>query len=689
MQFMSESFGWADHVVLAMVPFGIITIMVSALRVGGPSYFKSLVGRAKEGPAVVEKELMSSTSTEVCELWNGHEVVRCIGSAPIAEFICLLPESGVTTDIQVEAMPFDKVKNEYLAENEPLGTLLRKAMSLNPSVSTEQDRERSSHSKNTPKARIIITRNPRKSSPNITLNSHNITSRAELRTAAILSLLLQLGLVAYAGCSVYHPALGFLKDGNPVAWYAFPFYSAGTLLLDGCLFVCAHVVGSQTVVKKFRPSKGSVARLVWLQRAKTVSNQVFDSFAVYSKSPRPFITISERKLKATNPPPPPLYQKQKPESATEGFIKLKTILGFVFSLCGYIMQLFGQRGLHWRDLAQLADWQGPASAEAVALARSIEATMNLMFKGSDQINFTWSLAARGGELIYFRLNRLEGKWNAHADELEAALSMWLFSMNELEKKEEANHQYIVGDGKDDKSLRVRGSPLKPGLRVLGSYTRSLHRDLSWWMPTKTAKIEILSRLTNLPECGITADKVRNENHRVVGTGRSEIGRWRYGVKELPEFTINTERLGNGRNGSYEKSDGSGSGSGGEEGILQTSSATEDNYSNHDFLTAEFYGPLKLLYAQDIFSSFFRVAAMTLKDPLEGTMGTRPKHDSTADTSWKSFVLHNHQLSKLARDIESTGLGSLSDVYLSIIPALSLENKLLGASVIIDLSREKA
>ncbi|KAK1519014.1 uncharacterized protein CCOS01_11834 [Colletotrichum costaricense] len=113
MQFMSQSLGWADNIALAMVPLGIITITISAIRVGGPGFLKALIGRARENLAVAEQELMSSTSTEVCELWNGHEVVRCMGSAPIAEFICLLPESGVTKETKVTAMRFEEVKNNY------------------------------------------------------------------------------------------------------------------------------------------------------------------------------------------------------------------------------------------------------------------------------------------------------------------------------------------------------------------------------------------------------------------------------------------------------------------------------------------------------------------------------------------------------------------------------------------------
>jgi len=94
MQFMSQSTGWADHIILAMAPLGILTAIVGAIRVGGPPWLKAIIGRAREPLAVAEAELMSSTSNEVCELWNGHEVVRVMGEGPIREFIIMVPEGS-------------------------------------------------------------------------------------------------------------------------------------------------------------------------------------------------------------------------------------------------------------------------------------------------------------------------------------------------------------------------------------------------------------------------------------------------------------------------------------------------------------------------------------------------------------------------------------------------------------------
>lgn len=44
-QFVSMSRGWADNILLATGPIGIITIIVSAIRIGGPPWLKSLIGR--------------------------------------------------------------------------------------------------------------------------------------------------------------------------------------------------------------------------------------------------------------------------------------------------------------------------------------------------------------------------------------------------------------------------------------------------------------------------------------------------------------------------------------------------------------------------------------------------------------------------------------------------------------------
>ncbi|QPC67403.1 hypothetical protein HYE67_009634 [Fusarium culmorum] len=86
-QFLSETFTWEDHIIFACIPLGIITAISGAIRVQGGGLFKAVIGRARENHAAAEIEYMSSTSTEVCELYNGEGIVRTMGKPYIGQII--------------------------------------------------------------------------------------------------------------------------------------------------------------------------------------------------------------------------------------------------------------------------------------------------------------------------------------------------------------------------------------------------------------------------------------------------------------------------------------------------------------------------------------------------------------------------------------------------------------------------
>ncbi|ETS83858.1 hypothetical protein PFICI_05734 [Pestalotiopsis fici W106-1] len=835
MQFMSQSLGWADNIILAMVPLGIITIISSAIRVGGPSFLKALIGRARENLAIAEQELMSSTSKEVCELWNGHEVVRCMGSCPVSEFICLLPGPPIVWNGDVTVMKFDEVLEKHFLERGrlflsfPTFSTSTQVGELNLTLLLEEKtwkdmykRIRNAISPNSPKgqkevikieskpkkplASIIITRNPGIDAPNVSLNSHSHTSRAELRMVAVLGIIFQLGVLIFSGCAVYHPTLEvrLQKDGNPVARYAFPCNAIGTVLLVVGMLLCAHVVESSTSEKTFRPSNNLKAQLVWLQQKKTVNDQVFDSFAIYAKTKRASITTSRRwsedkttqdqsdklsvgVLDQQPPSQPPASTATSSPDVTRlphpqgDVLEMKTILGTTIGLCGFIVQFVGLRGLHWsasivqlgvvllmtglrawvrrglakppccqhilsefeldwfattfadakkapwwpdvqnkenkrwsldrleatdtgfgniseppqselphlhahrvmkirRDLAQLASWHGPVSAEAISIARSIEVTMDFFFRDTEELNYTWALNSPTHDLVVLRLHRENGKWQAYADELEAALSLWLFSVDKAENDDELDHlnKSPIGDAQDDKWLRAKGLSAKNSLRILGSYSQSLHRDLWWWIPHET------TRIISLTEVGDTTDLAQPlsvRTHRIVGSGRisRHTGKeTRYGIKELPEINFNSK--------SSRNSDEKG------ENDNTTITTTEDEDSQKR-LAVEFNGPLRSLFAQDIFSSFWVSAAKTLTESSFTEPAEIYSNHTTSNEPWRSFSssisLRNEQFTKLARTIQSTGLGSLDDIYLSMIPPLSAANKLPPVSHVIDLARHHA
>lgn len=86
---MGETLTWPDHFIFAMVPLGILTAVIGAIRVSGPRSMRAVIGRAWETRAFAEFELMSSTSHEVCELFNGTYIVRAMGRPQVQQFILL------------------------------------------------------------------------------------------------------------------------------------------------------------------------------------------------------------------------------------------------------------------------------------------------------------------------------------------------------------------------------------------------------------------------------------------------------------------------------------------------------------------------------------------------------------------------------------------------------------------------
>lgn len=179
----------------------------------------------------------------------------------------------------------------------------------------------------------VIIRNTREPAPNISLNSHNRVSKLELRLAAVFAVLLHLGLLAYFWFATYYNRRKFRKNGNLIDKYAFPCSVVGTVVLVTGMLLCSHVVESSTSEARHRPVPGEKARIVWLQKTKTVSDQVFKSFAIFAEDDRPVIMTSSRADRTGTV-----------TSAT--VLQTKTIIGVLISVAGFVMQFSGLRGMH-------------------------------------------------------------------------------------------------------------------------------------------------------------------------------------------------------------------------------------------------------------------------------------------------------------------------------------------------------
>ncbi|KAF6801170.1 ankyrin repeat protein [Colletotrichum sojae] len=107
------------------------------------------------------------------------------------------------------------------------------------------------------------------------------------------------------------------------------------------------------------------------------------------------------------------------------------------------------------------------------------------------------------------------------------------------------------------------------------------------------------------------------------------------------------------------------------------------------LATESYGPLPLMFAQHLFSTFMHAVANT-EEPQEPFQKKATVQSEAGEASiWGYLTLHSTTLSAIAREIQVVGIGTLEDIYLSMIPPLSKAKKLPRADTNIEVAREEA
>lgn len=86
-QFLSESLNILDNYIFALAPLGILTAVVSVIRVCGNSSLRAFIGRAHEGPGEAEHSLLSCVSETTAELFNDGGISRVFGRPKILEVV--------------------------------------------------------------------------------------------------------------------------------------------------------------------------------------------------------------------------------------------------------------------------------------------------------------------------------------------------------------------------------------------------------------------------------------------------------------------------------------------------------------------------------------------------------------------------------------------------------------------------
>ncbi|KAK4099632.1 hypothetical protein N658DRAFT_429398, partial [Parathielavia hyrcaniae] len=315
-QYLSECTTTEDYIIFATAPIGIITALISTIRICGGTYLRAFVGRAQEGAAAAEVELCTSTGRDVCELFTRGGITRSMGKPSILELVYLQPAPGSSSGSASDP------KNLHIYRK-PEGNLLLKPEE-NEATEPEPDTDL----------------------PNLSLNVGIVSPpRYVFWIVAAIGLALQTGVLVLAALD---PA-GFLAENESTTEDTTAdrslvrdslLFIIGTVLMCSGMGACAALIGRTTrefVDTKREPER---ERLVWLQPGnQKIGDQSFDSYAIFETQGRPVTryiisTMDDRRREKMH---------------------VQTTFAAATTLVGFIAQFIGIRGLSaWVSLAQLA-----------------------------------------------------------------------------------------------------------------------------------------------------------------------------------------------------------------------------------------------------------------------------------------------------------------------------------------------
>ncbi|KAI1490258.1 hypothetical protein F5X96DRAFT_637228, partial [Biscogniauxia mediterranea] len=359
-----------------------------------------------------------------------------------------------------------------------------------------------------------------------------------------------------------------------------------------------------------------------------------------------------------------------------------------------------------KELGNLANWQGPASAEAVRLSETIEAVADSFLaniKGSGSKTYTWTLPVRYNmatqpitapedDQISIQLTHNGKGWEIPTGDIEAALSLWMYSIRKQERVHDQRQELENPNPQDRNSARLRSrGERKLGLRLFGPrrLKTRLVQDLQWWMPEAAPEILILKDVDQFKSTQLISDG------RIVGFTKQQglDGKPNDDIVHLFGRTTNPKER-----SAVESEDADFSTTSSEDSeededvsidINENSEQVNDDTKKRGTLAVECYDALERLCSRDLLFAFIVAVARSPRFPVRKASSSVAIDYTKADQNWMKPKLQSSDLSKLAQKMENKGFGTLSEAYFDLIVPLSLENKLPNVDVLIEMAQKQA
>ncbi|ORY01999.1 hypothetical protein BCR34DRAFT_574520 [Clohesyomyces aquaticus] len=328
-QYLSESTSVLDNIIFAMAPMGVLTAIVSVIRVCGGPRLRAFIGRAQEGPGIAEMELCSSTGRDVSEIYQNGAITRIIGRPKLLEIVCYPAETKDLYGYDDPNLPghagihtfqaFQRTETGRKEWIEEITGRSKAKQNGGGSVLRNDDEENAN-------AELETAELAR--SPNLMLNiGFKRLPRMVMCLIAVAGICLQLGVLVFAGVITGYRKIK-KNESAPRLWLL-EVSVLGTVMLCMGMFGCSFLIEQSTKERKYRRSKdNSKSTLYWIQPGGQVAgDQTMESF-IHSDS------LSLNSLYVSS------WRTKNPR---EGLLTLFTI---TITTVGFVLQFIGLRGLH-------------------------------------------------------------------------------------------------------------------------------------------------------------------------------------------------------------------------------------------------------------------------------------------------------------------------------------------------------